>query len=206
MCFQETNFKLDYCTQIRNYTSYNKNRTNCLSASGGVAIYVKDTIYSKEIKVDTEIEAIATSIIINSVRLCICNIYLPNNRNIDEYEINKLIQQLPKPFLIVGDFNSHNSIWGSKNTDIRGKQLEKIIDNENLLLLNNDMPTHFNSANGTLIAIDLSIASCHNSNNFEWEVLEDSYDSDHFPVMITVLNYDDQEIIFKPRWKFNKAN
>lgn len=48
-----------------------------------------------------------------------------------------LIEQLLSIYIISGNFNFHNIIWGSKNTT-RDKLSEK------LNILNNGMPTRFN--------------------------------------------------------------
>jgi len=47
-------------------------------------------------------------------------IYLPNHKSFVDTDINNIMKQLPQPFITVGDINSHNVIWGSKNTDQRG--------------------------------------------------------------------------------------
>ena len=32
--------------------------------------------------------------------------------------------QFPKPFLVVGDFNDHNYLWGGNKTDAKGRVME----------------------------------------------------------------------------------
>ena len=41
-------------------------------------------------------------------------------------EIGRIIDILPKPVIRLGDFNSHNTVWGNVNSDRRGKMLEAI--------------------------------------------------------------------------------
>lgn len=60
--------------------------------------------------------------------------------------------ELPSPFIITGDFNSHSELWGSDKTDGRGKIIEKVLDNDNIIILNNWAPTRFNSRNGSVQA------------------------------------------------------
>ncbi|GBM16126.1 putative RNA-directed DNA polymerase from transposon BS, partial [Araneus ventricosus] len=36
--------------------------------------------------------------------------------------------QLPVPFIVLGDFNGHNTLWGSVDTNARGRQVEKLLD------------------------------------------------------------------------------
>jgi len=49
-----------------------------------------------------------------------------------------------------GDFNSDSTEWGSIKTDNRGKKIEKMLENDHLVLLNNLEPTRINPINGEL--------------------------------------------------------
>ena len=67
----------------------------------------------------------------------ICSIYIPSSDDIDKNEVKKLVDQLPKPF-ILEDFNRHNTLWGGgKDTNKKGKILEKIMNEKDMCLLNN---------------------------------------------------------------------
>ena len=101
--------------------------------------------------------------------------------------IEFIINQLPKPFIIVGDFNAHNTIWGSNNIDQRGKILEQIIINENIIFLNNSSPTHLNIANGTFSNIDISLSTPSMVQILELEVFNETYSSDHFPIKLNFI-------------------
>ena len=76
ICIQETNFKNSLSRPIGGYEVIYKNRLNCGSASGGVACYIKDNIYFSEIKLNTNLEAVAISVLIKAQKICICNIYI----------------------------------------------------------------------------------------------------------------------------------
>lgn len=107
LCLQETNFTDQTYKTLRNYISYTKNRTNVSRASGGVAIYVKTFFPSKQINLKTHLEAIAISIQLNEINLNVCSLYLPNQTKIELSDIENITKQLPKPFIILGDFNAH---------------------------------------------------------------------------------------------------
>lgn len=49
------------------------------------------------------------------------------------------------------------SLWGFKNTDMRGKHVEEVLKNDNLILPNNNEPTRLNPSNREWPAIDLTI-------------------------------------------------
>lgn len=121
ICLQETNFNNLNSGTLNNYIGYRFDRTDCLRASGGVVIYIKSDFPSTPIKITTHLEAVAASVKLNDIELNICNIYLPNQLNFNKNDIENIIYQLPKPFIMSGDFNSHSTEWGSIKTDSRGK-------------------------------------------------------------------------------------
>jgi len=134
LCIQETHFKNEYFHQLRGYQCFHKNRTNRDHASGGVAIYVSDALVVDIIHLNTQMEVVATKVsgkrIIN-----VCNFYIPDGP-INIQDICSVIDQVPPPRIILGDFNGHNIIWGSDSTDNRGQIIANIIDLYNFCLLN----------------------------------------------------------------------
>lgn len=76
MCIQETNFKDNSSINIKKFTIYHKNRTNAIVASGGVATYIQNKYFSKEIKLNTTLEAVAVTVLLSAKRICICNLYI----------------------------------------------------------------------------------------------------------------------------------
>ena len=206
ICLQETNFKDAFCAKIGGYDSVFKNRTHTNFASGGVAIYIKKSIHQTKIHLNTNLEAVALSFIAPN-EICICNVYIPNRHDFNLADLKNLIDQLPKPFILVGDFNSHNQLWGSKSTDSRGKKIEKLLlENDDIILLNDDQPTHFNISNASFSSIDLSFCSASISHRLDWEAKEDLYDSDHFPIKLELQNPLPTLFNFTSRWKFPKAD
>lgn len=97
-CFQETNIKLNILSRQTN-----------LRASGIVATFVNNLINSNEIITPSPLEVIAVSIQLKNP-ICFCNIYLPDSTNLSLNDLNHIIQQLPKTFIFLGDFNSRNQI------------------------------------------------------------------------------------------------
>jgi len=208
ICIQETNYKNDNITNLSNYDGYNKNRTDSARASGGVAIYIKSIYPSRQLTISTDIEAIVVTIKLTNNDINICNIYLPNHKTFDQTDINNIIKQLPKPFIIVGDFNSHNVIWGSDNTDQRGKVIEKILDDNDIILLNNTEPTRLNPINGNLSHIDLSFASTSLAQRINWNVTPNLTSSDHFPIILQILyrSYNSKIDDTTERWNLKNPN
>lgn len=57
-----------------------------------------------EIPLNTNLEAIAVTVLFAS-KIHICNIYLPNSHTLNLAYLESLINQLPTPFILMGDFN-----------------------------------------------------------------------------------------------------
>ncbi|KAF0750606.1 Uncharacterized protein FWK35_00023634, partial [Aphis craccivora] len=185
-CFQETNLKPYQKFPIRGYEGYLKNRPNAARASGGVATYVTNLIKSKEIQIQSNLEVVTVILQLKNP-LCICNIYIPDSTNLSLQDLNQIIQQLPKPFILLGDFNSRNQMWGSNHTDLRGKTMETFLDNDQLILLNTGEYTRHDSTNNSFSAIDLTISNSTLAPQLEWKVLNEYNCSDHWPISITLL-------------------
>lgn len=156
--FSRNNLKPNTTFFIQDYKNYLKNRQTNHRASGNVAIFVNNLIDSNEIKIQSPFEVIAVSIQLKNP-VCHCNIYLPDSTNLLLKDLNYIIEQLPKPFLFLGDFNSRNQIWGSNNTDTRGKTNENFLENEQITLLNTGEYTRHNAAHNSFSAIDLTISN-----------------------------------------------
>lgn len=146
LCLQKTNLNDTYSPSFKNYKLYYSNRTICGRASGGAAILARTDYPTALVPLQTTLEAIAITIQLES-NITICNLYIPNQKPFSSSDIENLIQRLPHPFLLVGDFNSHSENWGSERIDPRGKEINKILENDNVILLNNGDHTRLNPAN-----------------------------------------------------------
>ena len=61
--------------------------------------------------------------------------------------------------ILLGDFNAHNPLWGSKRMSTKGRMLEKILDRYNLLCLNEKEETHYRAVYDCKMTIDLTLAN-----------------------------------------------
>lgn len=86
---------------IRGYADFYKNRRNTYRANSDVTMYVLNLIKSKEIQIHSPWGDIAYLIEIKKP-LCICNIYIPYSTTLLLYDLNQIIQHIPKPFLLLG--------------------------------------------------------------------------------------------------------
>ncbi|XP_072395105.1 uncharacterized protein [Diabrotica undecimpunctata] len=200
----EENSKCAEATILKELHDQCGNVLQTTEMNGGVATLVKKSLSAKEFPVTTNLEVVVVEIQ-SSNRYFICNVYLPSSRQVTYNDLKELFNQIPSSRIIVGDFNSHNIIWGSSYSNARGKIVENIISDFQLNFLNDGSPTRFNINTGNSSAIDLSLCDPALTPRLFWEVLQYTYGSDHHPIVIKnsmALTHD----VFIPRWKTETAD
>ena len=110
----------------------------------------------KTTKQQTNLQAVAVSITLHRV-ITLCSIYIPPSSRLSAKDLDDLVPQLPSPFILLGDFDGHNILWGSKDINDKGRIIENFIDNHGLCLYNTKTPTYLHPATGTYTSLDLSI-------------------------------------------------
>ena len=80
------------------------------------------------------------------MKICNKNIIVHNydlqqNRPVDIGESRQLVKQLPKPFMLLGDFNGHHTMWGCRDINPQGKIIEAYLSDENLCIFNDNTTT-----------------------------------------------------------------
>lgn len=185
LCLQETNLGPKHQNILKNYQVFRHDREQASRLSGGVAIIVKSGVPARDHKLKTRIEAVA-AIIHTFKTITVCSVYLEPHLKITIYDLEHLIEQLPEPFLVVGDFNAHSNFWGSEKTDTRGQIIEDFILSNNLCLLNTGKPTYCSPSSRKMSCIDLSFCSPSIFMDFKWDILNDPYGSDHLPIVISL--------------------
>ena len=53
------------------------------------------------------LQAVAARVALSKA-VTVCNIYIPPSVDVSLSDLEQLIQQLPAPFVLVGDFNAHS--------------------------------------------------------------------------------------------------
>ena len=77
--------------------------------------------------------------------------YLPPSDTLSKNSLVNLIDQLPHPFMLVGDFNGHCKVWGCSDTNDRGEIIEDVIAENDLCLLNEKQPTYLHPPTGNFM-------------------------------------------------------
>ncbi|KAG5867050.1 hypothetical protein JTB14_004844 [Gonioctena quinquepunctata] len=135
--------------------------------------------------------------------MSLCDIYLPDS-NWTVEDLRNVLNQLPQPFLIMGDLNAHNPIWGSERLDASGKKVEKFLEETNLTLLNTGEGTYLNLRSNKLSALDLAFCSPNKAPLLQWICLGDHL-TDHFPIKLECASQNTSRLLPR-RWKIEKAN
>ncbi|GFT31877.1 putative RNA-directed DNA polymerase from transposon X-element [Trichonephila clavipes] len=133
--------------QVRGYNCVRRDVDGDTSPTGGVCLFTSNLFPSNVVTLHTSLQAVAVQIHIHSL-VTVCCVYLPPNDVVPQVDLNRLVSQLPAPFLLLGDFNGHSPLWGAVCYKFsRGRQIEQLISAHCLCLLNNDRKripcTHF---------------------------------------------------------------
>lgn len=182
VCLQETHLNPKQSNFLKQYTVFRKDRDAFAHSSGGVAIVTRKSIPSQSIRLLTSLEAVAVRVIIFGRLITICSLYIPPDHQLSTSEFESLVNELPEPFILVGDLNAHNKLWGSGRTDARGRLIEHFLVSSGACLFNKKQPTYYNITHNTYSHIDLAIGSAVLFPLVEWQVEKNPLGSDHFPV------------------------
>ena len=204
VALQEGHLKKSDNMSLKGYHLYSTFSNEDERAAGGSSIFVRNNIIHSEIDLTTDLQAVAVRISLDKTTT-LCSIYIPPNQNISIADLKNLTDQLPTPFLLMGDFNAHNPLWGSNNTNDRGKKIEEdFLAQENLCFLNDGSDTYLHPGYGSYSSIDLSICDPSLLLDYSWQVHDDLCGSDHFPIIIEGTDSSTQ---YRPqRWKLHKAD
>ena len=195
-------------TNLSNYSYIDERLETQGIAHGGVGFYIhKDVTHTRIPIKNTPFQAIAILAYLHK-RVTICNIYIHPQQNFTQADLKKLTDQLPKPFILTGDFNSHNSLWHDYKTDTRGETLENFILDNDLNILDEDEHTFEQIRTDNSIYkshIDLTLITPDLQPDLDWTTCDDDNGgSDHFPIKIDINKSFNFNTLTK--WNFSKAD
>ena len=210
---QETRF-LDSDRQnnnfnIKGYSLYTDN-VNLSPRRGGSALYVSSRLLHHEIKLNTKLNTVAVKVTLMEREIAILSTYIPPMPAVSYETLSHLLDHIPSPCMILGDFNAHHRSRGCTTNDSRGKILDRLLNNYDLICINDETPTHnvinFNSKTISHSVIDLSLVSSSIAPYFSSQVEPDFYFSDQYLIHLLLEAHSGQtNYNFLPRWNLGKS-
>ena len=144
IAIQETKFKKEFKFSLRNYQFLHQHLDLNADeiAHGGVGIFVRNDLIHRQIPTTTKFQTMTIQTRLHR-QITICNIYIHPTLQFTRQDLTNLADQLPKPFIITGDFNSHNVLWNDHRTDNRGTEVEHFVLDNDLCILDKNEFTFF---------------------------------------------------------------
>ena len=90
---------------------------------------------SKKIDLQTNLQATAISVTLDR-EITTCSVYIPPSFSLNSQHLDNLLQQLPTPYIVLGDFNGHNILWGGQDNDSSGELIENFITKNDICIMN----------------------------------------------------------------------
>ena len=202
IALQETFLQATNTTSVTGYHILRKD-VDADRPCGGVALLINSSVLYSEVPLDTPLQAVAARVSLHKT-ITVCSLYLPPTASVAKEDLTRLFQQLPSPFLVLGDLNGHSPLWGSDQYNIRGRVVESALAEFDLCLLNDGSPTYLHPASSSASCIDLTVCDPSVLLDFEWRVHDDQCGSDHFPLVVTPVGSEEEAPV--GRWNLKRAN
>ena len=181
--WHKNNFKFDI-------PHYNITRKDRPSRQGGVAILVRDDIKFNIIdtcsNINTDNEAITICLKNNEDQIAISTIYIPPASSINTSLLEN-IKNSADNIIITGDLNAKHTDFSCTKTDRWGMALKNALDNADLFIDDNSIPTHRDSRTNASDIIDYVISSPAIFNKIQNLSLNSDLSSDHSAILFNFL-------------------
>lgn len=134
----------------------------------------------------------------------IYTLYITSHDQIDQNKLEDLIKQLSKAFILLGVFNSYNTICGSMAIN---RKKEKLLKNPlwtmSYVCSKQGAPSGISTATGSLSTIDLTVCDPAFYWDITWNVYDNTWGSDHFLIILRNSKVID---VYPNRWRLSKAD
>ena len=187
LCISETWLTKEIKTpEFQGYKNiFRKDRVN--KEGGGLLILTREDIKADNIQINCRqnsiIEAQSIEITLSREKIKLLHIYNPED-TIEIEDLNHLVNQLGRKFIIVGDINGHHTLWDpniTRNNACGNELADYLLNNPEIALATTPgLHTHTNN-NGGKTTLDLTLCSPNLLHITETTSFSD-YGSDHLPV------------------------
>lgn len=180
ICVQETWLKTQFDFVLYDYAVVRHDRRD--KGGGGCATFIKQGVSYQVLGIGNEQEYVVIKVWAGKKELVIVNYYNPCQR-LEVRKLDEIEGQDCRNIVWCGDFNGHNTLWGSDRTDVNGQIIEEMLDEKNLVCLNNGECTRIDVNMGKESVLDLTLVSNSIAAICDWSVYrEGTIGSDHYPV------------------------
>ena len=187
MAIQETLIKNRTVIPSSQYNIVTSEVTKNDNHERGAALLICKSYTYEQIQVNTNLQLCTIKLYLEKT-YTICSIYLPHIP-ITKKDIMRLMNQLSKSFIIMGDMNARSTIWEDTNRNDKGEIVEEVALDANVIVMNNRNLTHYHSQTNIYSVIDLTIRSADCRLDFMHEVIQDLYDSNHYPTQLKSVTH-----------------
>ena len=194
--------------QIKNYKIASQSQNN--NGELGTAIYVHNNMTYEDLRINSQhFQCSSTTLQVpGKGKINIVNFYNQPRFRYDINELINVINSVPQPKLTLGDINRHSPLWDGRVhlPDADARKIEEMLERNNMSCMNEEeSPTFFSKAHNRMTSVDIALCSDDILEEWEWHALEDTYSSDHFPIILTNLRTNDIDGGLK-RYRVNCAD
>lgn len=190
LLISETHFTERSHLKIPNYIVYSTNHPD-KTAHAGTAIIIKNTIDHVEMPTYEKDYLQATVVKIRTLpfEMSVAAVYCPPRHNIKKDHFKDFFQTLGPKFIAGGDYNSKHTLFGSRLTTTKGRELASLIQESNYSVLSTGRPTYFPTDPNKIPDL-LDFFVTHGISTNYMDILP-SYDlsSDHSPIIATISSF-----------------
>jgi hypothetical protein len=166
------------------------NTTHIPATASGLesAVIIETGIsHHEDIKIEKEkFQATSVKLKTTSGLLTVTAIYSPPRHNLKREDYLSLLQNFTAKFIIVQDFNSKNTYWGSRLTKTKGSELYHAIRKYYCDVHTTGKPTYWPTETNKLPELIDYFVSKNLSSSFIVVTEEFDLDSDHLPIVLTL--------------------
>lgn len=204
VCVQETFLKPNKTIKFPGYAIERNDREGNMSG-GGVATLIAEGLSYAVVEAPAGVEALSIRINLTSRKsITVTNLYHPPGKPLNSEKLQRIFET--KNNIIVGDFNSHSSLWGSSTTDANSRLIEELLEEYHMTTLNTGEGTFIKPCSEGYSPLDLTIVPMDLAVRARWEVLQDSLGSDHLAVLTTFNAKPVLQDKAPPSWNFKRAD
>ena len=98
-CLQETYLKPEDNFTFKNFKTYYHIYSDCLRASGGSSILVNSSLPQCNIKLKTDLQAVAVSVTLEK-EITLCSVHIQPSFYLRSEHLISLLQQIPSPYML----------------------------------------------------------------------------------------------------------